>query len=105
MTTLTSDRNKISVSMSASASGKKSLSDLLVEHTPNITRNSTQSLPKARLLTSAECLAMLEEKEMKKKKALKEKVKNRKQREEEESKRKAQKKAKKTKEKLKKAEE
>ena len=46
----------------------KSLSDLLVEHTPKITRNSTQSMPKARLLTSVECLAMLEEKKWRRKK-------------------------------------
>ena len=83
------------------------LSALLVEHTPKISHAAgpKHPIPKARLLTSSDCLAMLEEKEMKKKKALVEKEQRRKEREqkkklkEEETKRKAQEKAKKAEEK------
>ena len=97
----------------STTSAKRSLSDLLVGHTPQIIHNSASEkvLPKARLLTSAECLATLQEKEMKKKKALEEKEQKRKEREEkkklreEELKRKAQERAKKAEEKAKKAEE
>ena len=85
---------------------KKSLSDILVEHTPRVTGAVDSEKPKARLLTSAECLAMLQKKELKKQKALEEKEQRRKEREEkkklreEESKRKAQEKAKKAEKRL-----
>ena len=86
------------------------LSALLVEHTPKISHAAgpKHPIPKARLLTSSDCLAMLEEKEMKKKKALAEKEQRQKEREqkkklkEEEAKRKAQEKAKKAEEKARK---
>ena len=101
----------------STTSAKKSLSDVLVEHTPKIVYKlaSEKVLPKIRLLTNADCFATLQEKEMKKKKALEEKEQKQKEREEEkkfgeeELKRKAQKRdkkaEKKAKEKTKKAEE
>ena len=55
----------------STTSAKKSLSDVLVEHTPKIVHNSASDLekvlPEARLLTSADCFATPQEKEMKKK--------------------------------------
>ena len=70
----------------STTSAKKSLSDVLVEHTPKIVHNSASDLEKVlsktRLLTSADCFATLQEKEMKKKKALEEKEQKRKEREE-----------------------
>ena len=68
---VTCPTSDVSVSSPQSGSCRQSLSTLLVDHTPCITHTagSKQSIHKARLLTSSECLAMLEEKEMKKKKA------------------------------------
>ena len=111
--------SKMTSASNSTTLAKKSLSDVLVEHTPKIVHYSAsdleKALPKARLLTSADCFATLQEKEMKKKKALEEKEQKRKEREEkkkfreEELKRKAQERAKKAeekaKEKTKKAEE
>ena len=64
----------------STTSAKKSLSDVLVEQTPKIVHNSASEkvLSKARLLTSADCFATLQEKEMKKKKVLEEKEQKRK---------------------------
>ena len=55
-------------------SAKRSLLDLLVDHTQIIHNSvSEKVLLKARLLTNTECFATLQEKEMKRKKALEEK--------------------------------
>ena len=67
--------SEMTLASNSTTSAKKSLSDVLVKHTPKIIHNSASEkvLPKARLLTSADCFATLQEKEMKKKKAHKEK--------------------------------
>lgn len=60
------------------------LSKMLVDHTPQVTpiSLSKRPKPKARLLTSADCLKMLQEKEDKKKQRLEEKERKQKEREE-----------------------
>ena len=88
-----------------------SLSHVLVNHTPKAmaVTPARRSIPKARLLTSAESLALLQEKEAKKQKALEEKEQKRKEREEkkklreQEAKKKAEEKARKAEEKVRKA--
>ena len=58
----------------STTSANRSLLDLLVDHTQIIHNSvSEKVLPKARLLTSTECFATLQEKETKRKKALEEK--------------------------------
>ena len=63
-------------------SKSSALSQLLADHTPKVTPIAAAKRPKARLLTSADCLRMLEEKEAKKKKEAEEKEQRRKDREE-----------------------
>ena len=85
------------------------LLQLLADHTPKVTPIAAAKRPKARLLTSADCLHMLEEKEVKKKKEAEEKEQRRKDRKEkkkhrkEEAKKTAEKKAKRAEEKAQKA--
>ena len=82
-------------------SKSNALSQLLADHTPKVTPSAAAKRPKVRFLMSADCLRMLEEREVKKKKEVEEKEQRRKGREEkkkhreEEAKRKAQEKAKK----------
>ena len=91
--------------------GTSILSKVFVDHTPQVApvSLSKRSKPKARLLTSAECLKMLQEKEAKKKQQLEEKERRRKEREEkkklreEEAKRKKEEKERKAQEKAEKA--
>ena len=63
-------------------SKSSALSQLLADHTPKVTPIAAAKRPKARLLTSADCLRMLEEKQAKKKKEAEEKEQRRKDREE-----------------------
>ena len=69
---------------SPGSKNSSALSKVLVDYTPQVTpvSLSKRSKPKARLLTSAECLKMLQEKENKKKQQLEEKERKRKEREE-----------------------
>ena len=98
-----------SVSDGATAQlGSSGLARVLADHTPLVAATE-RCKPKARLLTSAECLRMLQEKEDKKKQQLEEKERKRKEREqkkvlkEQEAQRKKEEKARKAQEKAEKA--
>ena len=98
------DSSSTSSVNNCSSSISSPLSQLLADHTPQVTPVATAKRPKARLLTSADCIRMLEEKEAKKKQEAEEKEQKRKEQEEkkkqkeEEGKRKAEEKAKSSKE-------
>ena len=62
-------------------SKSSALSQLLTDYTPKVTPLAAAKRPKARLLTTADCLRMLEEKEANKKKEVEEMEQRRKDRE------------------------
>ena len=70
----TSDNSSTSPQASSlDNSSSSALSQLLVDYTPQVTPIATSKKPRARLLTSDDCLRMLNEKEAKKKKQAEEK--------------------------------
>ena len=107
---ITTIENHTQASSTVTVSTANSFSCVLVDHTPKAMRDTAakRSIPKARLLTSAESLALLQEKE-EKNKTLEEKEQKRKEREEkkklreQEAKKKAEEKTKKAEEKARKA--